>query len=167
MYIVRSIYPVAIVAIYFMTLFSSAIGSINPDDEESTYLDSFLESLEKHSGLSALELKDRHQINTDCTDYAVCIVNANGTILWDIRLDLYDSHMSEMIDGQIANETTLNGCLTLNTPETYNSCMEEVRQNMIVYLTNEFDDKFRSTLQSDCEFFGPTNCIILEDTSSK
>ncbi|KAH1011008.1 hypothetical protein HUJ04_000450 [Dendroctonus ponderosae] len=71
-----------------------------------------------------------------------------------------------MIDGQIANETTLNGCLTLNTPETYNSCMEEVRQNMIVYLTNEFDDKFRSTLQSDCEFFGPTNCIILEDTSS-
>ncbi|KAH1011007.1 hypothetical protein HUJ04_000449 [Dendroctonus ponderosae] len=85
MYIVRSIYPVAIVAIYFMTLFSSAIGSINPDDEESTYLDSFLESLEKHSGLSALELKDRHQINTDCTDYAVCIVNANGTILWDIR----------------------------------------------------------------------------------
>lgn len=88
------------------------------------------------------------------------------TIFYCFRLELYDSNMSEIIDRQIVDETTLNGCLSSTTSDKYNTCMAKVRQNMIQFLTNTFDNRFRTILEIQCERLAPTNCITLEDTLS-
>ncbi|KAJ8917270.1 hypothetical protein NQ315_002287 [Exocentrus adspersus] len=114
--------------------------------------DSFAAKLESYTGLGASPVS----VTVRC-DSTPCVVNPNGTAIWEARQYFYLSNMMSNTNG---SETTLDGCLCYSQDSSeYQTCMSQVRDSMISQLDTVLLDKFREIVESDCGSF-QTNCLI-------
>ncbi|XP_066251765.1 uncharacterized protein [Euwallacea similis] len=97
-----------------------------------------------------------------------CIINVKGTVVWDIRMKLYEKYMAYTPDENTIH--TLDGCLDMTSNNiSYNDCMTIVRTNMITFLDEDFENEFRTALEHDCNVENNTiteeNCINEHNSS--
>ncbi|XP_066251764.1 uncharacterized protein [Euwallacea similis] len=149
----------------------SAQDDIGPDAEIGETLENFLTELEKYSGLFPLEEADRFLVkDVNCSNLinSECIINVKGTVVWDIRMKLYEKYMAYTPDENTIH--TLDGCLDMTSNNiSYNDCMTIVRTNMITFLDEDFENEFRTALEHDCNVENNTiteeNCINEHNSS--
>ncbi|KAJ8984179.1 hypothetical protein NQ317_017832 [Molorchus minor] len=142
-----------------MTTRSCEDIGLTPDDElweDSGVLPTFLQKMETYSGLN---LNENFNLTLDACDGQICIVNPNGTAIWDARMEFYQSFMmSEVNETDVTS--TIDGCLCYSKNlADYQSCMTVVRQNMIDKLETDLVETFRGIVEANCTLFD-LNCIV-------
>ncbi|KAL1502094.1 hypothetical protein ABEB36_007291 [Hypothenemus hampei] len=151
------------VSLIIIYLFNGVIsdGVLTPQDEFETSqpLNAFLDELDIYSGLSSTVQSELHVIESICD--RDCIVNVNGSIVWEVRSKLYNQYLYNNLGLNITDEGamyTLDGCLnSFNDTTEYNGCMETVRTKMLETLITNFDSDFREILEIN------NNCENVED----
>ncbi|XP_066153974.1 uncharacterized protein [Euwallacea fornicatus] len=140
----------------------SAVDDIGPDAEESEALEEFLTKLERYSGLSPLNEAKRFLVKNVNCETADCIINVNGSLVWDVREKLYEQYMASSRSSPEDAENTLDGCLNTTSTSTYNECMRKLRNEMVTFLDEHFEHEFKTALEVDCNT--TENCITAQNS---
>ncbi|XP_018568123.1 uncharacterized protein LOC108908545 isoform X2 [Anoplophora glabripennis] len=125
---------------------------VNPDDEPNNgTFDSFATELESYTGLGQAP----HSITLSC-ELKPCIINPNGTAIWEARMHFYTKNM---MSNNNDPKTTLDGCLCFSEDSAdFQNCMDEVRQNMMDQFETVLMTKFIEIVESNCTTYAE-NCL--------